>query len=166
MPKSSAYSKLPKVKFTPEEDDKLIRLIDLMGTRDWEAISIEMKVRSPRQCRDRWNNYLSPSLTSQPWTEEEDKLLDKLYNKYGSRWTKIASYFRNRSANGVRNRFRLREKKKQMDKVQSPAEPVAEQEPAPKQPMQLDIEEQFFSLFDTTSFNLDFNLLPENLFIH
>lgn len=102
---------VPKIKFTQEEDDRLIEVIQRLGTRDWEGIAQEMKHRTPRQCRERWNNYLSPSITSDPWTSQEDELLDSLYDEFGSKWSKIAEYFPNRSANGIRNRYKLRQRR-------------------------------------------------------
>ncbi|EAY11671.1 Myb-like DNA-binding domain containing protein [Trichomonas vaginalis G3] len=67
-----------------------------------------MKSRSARQCRERWNNYLSPNHDHGPWTKEEDVLLDDLIIKYGSKWTKIVQHFPKRTANVVRNRFKQR----------------------------------------------------------
>lgn len=102
---------VPKIKFTQEEDDMLIAAIERMGTRDWEGIAQEMKHRTPRQCRERWNNYLSPTITSDPWSKEEDSLLDELFTEFGSKWSKISEYFPNRSANGIRNRYKLRQRR-------------------------------------------------------
>ena len=62
-----------KCKFTPEEDQRLMSLVMKYGTRDWLYISQKMMSRNPRQCRERWNNYLNPNLTAEPWTIEEDR---------------------------------------------------------------------------------------------
>lgn len=102
---------VPKLKFTQEEDDLLIEVIERMGTRDWEGVAQEMKHRTPRQCRERWNNYLSPSITSDPWSKDEEKLLSQLYSEYGSKWSKIAEFFPNRSANGIRNRYKMMQRR-------------------------------------------------------
>lgn len=92
MSKKGARGVIPKIKFTPEEDDQLTEIVERIGTNDWELVSREMKKRTARQCRERWINYLSPELRNDPWTEEEDKLLDELYAEMGSRWHKIAEY--------------------------------------------------------------------------
>ena len=93
-----------KHKFTEEEDKRLISIIKEIGT-DWKQVSLQMKTRNPRQCRERWNNYINPSLSDAPWTHEEDKLLIELHKKYGTAWNKIGKHFKNRSDNSLRNRF-------------------------------------------------------------
>lgn len=120
MSKKGARSVIPKIKFTPEEDDQLTEIVERIGTNDWELVSREMKKRTARQCRERWINYLSPELRNDPWTEEEDKLLDELYAEMGSRWHKIAEYFPTRSGNCVRNRYKLRQRRSQRMKKRAP----------------------------------------------
>ena len=82
--------KWKKNKFTPEEDKKLQSLIQKYGAGDWLNISQMMGTRNPRQCRERWNNYLNPQLRVDPWTIEEDKLLVMKYQELGPHWAKIA----------------------------------------------------------------------------
>lgn len=106
MPPESVRVVIPKVKFTPEEDLKLTQLIEELGTRDWETIADEMGHRTARQCRERWNNYLSPNSNTGPWSEDEDKLLIDSIEKFGTKWTKISQFFPNRTANIVRNRYK------------------------------------------------------------
>ena len=39
------------------------------------------------------------------WTSEEDFILFKLFNQYGSKWSKITKFFKGRTENSVKNRF-------------------------------------------------------------
>lgn len=94
-----------KVKFTEEEDKKLRRIIRQYGTRNWLKVSSLMKTRNPRQCRERWNNYLNPDLTNDPWTPEEDRLLEEKYAELGQSWNAISKFFVGRSDNSLRNRY-------------------------------------------------------------
>ena len=94
-----------KSRFTPEEDEKLKLLIKKYGENDWNTISKKMKKRNPRQCKDRWTNYLSPNLDFSPQTEEDDKKLVELYGQYGSKWAKLASFFQSRTSINVKNRW-------------------------------------------------------------
>lgn len=149
---------VPRIKFTPAEDHKLVRLIETIGTRDWEAIALEMKNRTPRQCHDRWVNYLSPSLSSTPWSAEDDEKLEQLHKKFGKRWTKISTYFKSRSPNMIRNHFRLKEKKRQFEEKNTKQAAITVEQPAQPAILKFDIEEQFFQLFDTDSFSCEFNL--------
>jgi len=66
-----------KVKFTEEEDQKLTSIVMQVGAKDWIKVSQLMETRNPRQCRERWNNYINPALRTDPWTPEEDILLDQ-----------------------------------------------------------------------------------------
>lgn len=92
-------------KFSPEEDIKLSRAIALQGPRKWDQIALSLPGRTGRQCRDRFHNYLNPSLTNGPWTREEDKLLEQKVYELGQHWNKIVRFFRGRSANNIKNRW-------------------------------------------------------------
>jgi hypothetical protein len=102
--------KLPpsvKAKFTPEEDARLLQIVTDFGTGDWNLIAFLHNTRNPRQCRDRYHNYLAPELRSDRWTHEEDALLVEKYIEHGTKWNKIAEFFQNRSANSIRNRWQV-----------------------------------------------------------
>lgn len=92
-------------KFTPEEDVKLAKIIAIKGPRKWNQIALSLPGRTGRQCRDRFQNYLNPSLTNGPWTREEDLLLEEKVNEIGQHWNKIAKFFDGRSSNNVKNRW-------------------------------------------------------------
>ncbi|KAH0793122.1 Myb-like DNA-binding domain containing protein [Histomonas meleagridis] len=111
-----------KIKFTEAEDDKLSKLVSIFGCKDWIMISKLMETRNPRQCRERWKNYLNPELRKDPWTPEEDKLLCQKHDELGAKWNKIARFFNNRSDNSLRNRWMLisrRKSKMQNDSVEN-----------------------------------------------
>jgi hypothetical protein len=95
------------VKFTPEEDCRLVELVRLYGANDWIAIAGLLGNRNPRQCRERYCNYLDPSLRCDPWTAEEDALIIAKHDMFGAKWSKIAKFFHNRSDNALRNRWQL-----------------------------------------------------------
>ena len=96
-----------KIKFTPEEDAKLISFVKEIGTKNWIRISQLMGTRNPRQCRERWCNYINPELRKDPWTEEEDKILEEKYAEFGPKWNKLAKFFNNRGDNNIRNRWMM-----------------------------------------------------------
>lgn len=97
--------KISKSKFSKDEDKKLIYLVEEYGENAWIFISKKMENRNPRQCRDRWNNYLNPKLNNEKWTHEEDLLLFYKFNEIGPHWRQISLFFRNRSTNSIRNRL-------------------------------------------------------------
>uniref|UniRef100_A0A4W3GRK6 MYB proto-onco like 1 n=1 Tax=Callorhinchus milii TaxID=7868 RepID=A0A4W3GRK6_CALMI len=70
MPQQKGGKKLcNKVKWTPDEDEKLKKLVEENGTEDWNFIANHF------QCRERWHNHLNPEVKKSSWTEEEDKII-------------------------------------------------------------------------------------------
>lgn len=102
----SIRRKCSRHKFTSEEDEKLKELVKKYGiNRSWKRISAEMGARTPRQCRERYGNYLSPNVVNGPWSEDEDLMLLKLVKELGSRWCKILRFFDKRSDVNIKNRY-------------------------------------------------------------
>jgi len=107
------------------EDMRLLGLIEKHGEK-WSKIASLMRGRTGKQVRDRYINYLRPNIKQQEWSQEEDDLLQKLYEEFGNKWSKISVYLRGRTENQVKNRFhaaerrekRMREKKKKTCKIE------------------------------------------------
>ena len=64
--------------WTAVEDDRLVKLVGKFGAKRWGVTASHMPVhghlgprRSGRQCRQRWQNYLSPEINKAPWTTQE-----------------------------------------------------------------------------------------------
>jgi hypothetical protein len=116
----------PHAKFTASEDTQLRSLVGLFGSHDWYAISLRMPGRSARQCKERWLNYLNPTLNTTAWTLEEDTLLFEKQREYGSRWTQIAKFFPNRTDGMIKNRFnQLHRREARVREVQLQHVPIA-----------------------------------------
>ena len=92
-------------RFEASEDEKLKMLVSKYGN-DWGLISNEMPGRNKRQCKDRWEQYLSPNAKVEPWTSEEEALLLKLVEENGHNWKIIAQSFPGRALPQVRNKYR------------------------------------------------------------
>ena len=103
MSEKPAVKRHKREQFTTEEDLRLVKLIQKYGTGNWKFISSQMGKRNVRQCKDRWENYLSPYLNKKEWTEEENQILIQKYKEFGSRWKEIATFFANRTQINVRN---------------------------------------------------------------
>lgn len=89
--------------FSEDEDGVLRSLVDEMGTKNWSKIAESMPGRTPKQCRERWSNYLNPALWG-PWTTEEDVLLIEMYKKHGTSWKSFKSSFPGKTAVQIKNR--------------------------------------------------------------
>ncbi|OHS98690.1 hypothetical protein TRFO_34846 [Tritrichomonas foetus] len=95
-----------KNKFSADEDAILLASVrpGNDAANDWNEISKLLVNKTARQCKDRWNNYLNPCLTTEEWTIEEDEKLLEKYAESGPRWKMFTQIFKNRSINNIRNR--------------------------------------------------------------
>jgi hypothetical protein len=100
--------KCPKANFTACDDEALADLVISDPEPQWVLVAQQMPHPfTPRQCRERWKNYLNPQLTHSGWSEEEDRTILSEYNRVGNRWIAIADLLKGRSAPAVRNRVFL-----------------------------------------------------------
>jgi hypothetical protein len=103
-----SFNTLPgscRQKFVKAEDDLLIQLVHQFGEKSWATVAQYMKRRTARQCRERYKNYLSPSVSNRPWSEAEDELLTQKVRECGQKWSVIAASFDGRSDVNVKNRW-------------------------------------------------------------
>ena len=103
----SPVKKRSKKLFTSEEDEMMRRLVQIHGEKAWKVIAAALPGRSTRQCRERWRNYLSPSVRSMPWTVNDDQKLESLITQFGTQWARIATFFEYRTDVNVKNRWVL-----------------------------------------------------------
>ncbi|EAY12220.1 Myb-like DNA-binding domain containing protein [Trichomonas vaginalis G3] len=106
--KCPTYKKVPSLyrkRFTAEEDELLRKLAKDNNNKTWRDIAKHLPGRSATQCRDRYNQYLYPSVVSKPWTDQEDKIIVEKYRQYGPQWSKIAEFLPGRSGSNIKNRW-------------------------------------------------------------
>lgn len=104
-PAAAARRPHPRSKFTPLEDSLLVKYVQEFGDSNWETISKLIPNRNPRQCRERWTNYLSPTVSKAPFTPEEDALLEQKHKELGPKWVNISKFFQNRTDTMLKNRY-------------------------------------------------------------
>ena len=98
-------SPVPCTNWEEEEDDMLSDIIRSMECQNkWNDIAKELYKRSearyfrkPKQCRERWRNYLDPQLQKGEWTVEDDRRLLELVLENGSRWSNISKILKTRT---------------------------------------------------------------------
>ena len=105
MASRTTENKRTRKVFSFEEDMIILELKKKNKNINWNEVSNVLKNRTPRQIRDRWDNYLSPDLLFNPWSKEEDLLLSNLIEKLGLKWSIIKENFPGRSYSNVKNRW-------------------------------------------------------------
>ncbi|KAI0103341.1 Homeodomain-like protein [Nemania sp. FL0031] len=91
---NSKERRVPK-RWSEEEDCILYEETqkqELAGdTKDWHRIAAKLPGRTNKDCRKRWVNKVCGSLKKGPWSKNEDESLLDAVDRYGQRWTLIAS---------------------------------------------------------------------------
>ena len=89
-----------------EEEDAILRsLVEKFGPKKWSTIASYINGRIGKQCRERWLNHLSPAVSKDVWTEEEDEILINAQIQMGNKWSYISKLLPGRSENAVKNRY-------------------------------------------------------------
>lgn len=86
-----------------DESIRLVRLVQMLGPREWTSLSGYMGSRNAKQCRERYHQNLDPTLRHDPISDKEAKLIMDYYAKYGSAWARIAEHLPGRSDNTIKN---------------------------------------------------------------
>lgn len=124
-----------RTKFTKYEDVKLRRIVASMPKPDWKLVGSLMGNRTARQCRERYNNYLAPTVNNEPWTKEEEELLLEKYEELGPQWSKMTQFFDNRASVSIKNHYaKMTLRKKRSDARGETDEPKPEGDIPPPPP--------------------------------
>jgi len=149
---SPSNKKTPRNYWTSLEDEKLLELLKQHGPK-WSLIGEIIGSKSCKQVRDRYLNFLRPSINNSPFTIEEDILLISLYEKFGRKWKIIGDHMPGRTEVQVKNRYyRYIQKNKSpaLNMDRNEANKILEKYLSP--PHSQDLEEK--SCLGTPNFNL------------
>jgi len=95
---------LKKGYWTKDEEEKLIEFIQIYGKK-WSKISKSFGTRSGKQIRHHYINITDCQNNKHKFTKVEYNKLLELYDKYGSDWKLISTFFTGRSADNLKARF-------------------------------------------------------------
>jgi hypothetical protein len=67
-------------------------MVGKLGLKKWCIIATRLEkefpgtIRSGKQCRERWFNYLEPGIKLGAISREEEDLIMETHKKYGNKW--------------------------------------------------------------------------------
>lgn len=99
--------------WSQNEDDMLSEILR-KGIEKWgqianllnKEIHKGLKIRTGKQCKERWNNYLNPAVNRGVWSIAEDVLILENYKTFGNKWSVISKTIANRTESAVKNRIK------------------------------------------------------------
>lgn len=100
----SPASSAARIRWSEEDDKQLITLVSELG-HDWPLVASRMEGRTSKQVKERWTNQLDPTISTEPWSAEDDQLLVELIRELGHCWCEISRRMRGRTESMVKNRF-------------------------------------------------------------
>lgn len=170
MPKDSGEKitgktkKFKHQKWTAAEDAQLYKLLMGQYAVNWDNIAKLMYNKNARQCKDRWNYYLSPSVNNGDWTPEDDMLLNQKVKELGTKWKEISTYFVGRTNTNCKNRWLAM----QREKIKNRTRDEINNQTNPAQPniQEHDSNEVSFTElpnFDTSQFDFNSAFTDHNL---
>lgn len=110
-----------RLPFSLKEDMLLIKLVKQFATAErinWYYIANQIEGRSVRQCRERYQLFLSDGIKRKvKWTKEEDELLLAKYSILGPKWKKMEEFFDGRTSYSIKNRFISLEKERKKNEL-------------------------------------------------
>lgn len=97
-------------KWTSVEDMKLISSVNeylsVGSIPDYRMIAKRINHRSPKQCRERYENSLQPDVKRGEWSFDETLILAQLMTSHGQNWAAVKDQLKTRTYNAIKKKGR------------------------------------------------------------
>ncbi|CAD8106363.1 unnamed protein product [Paramecium sonneborni] len=104
---------MKSINWLQEEDDFIKNQMNQKNKHIWTQIAVSLyernlqgNIRTPKQIRERWMNYLNPELNKEQWLLKEDLIILKNVINNGKKWSQISQQLNGRTENQVKNRYK------------------------------------------------------------
>ena len=88
-----------------QEDYVILLAVQKYGTINWNKIASLLHFKTPSQCRQRFKEYLNPTIKTSIWSEEETNMLLKLTKRFPNQWRTISGCLEGRTAQQCKEKF-------------------------------------------------------------
>ncbi|KIP09180.1 hypothetical protein PHLGIDRAFT_116589 [Phlebiopsis gigantea 11061_1 CR5-6] len=91
--------------WTQESDQRLIEMVKVYGTENWQLTRQISEDATATQCQNRYTRSLDPQLRRGPWAQEEDEQLRRAVEIFGRSWVDVSAFIPTRSNEQCRDRW-------------------------------------------------------------
>lgn len=108
--------------WTKTEDEVLTAAVQKYGIYQWDRIASLFSKKAAKQVKERWYNWVSPTVHHRDWFADEDSKLIKLSQELPNQWNSISQGLPGRTPEQCYTRYLSLEGKSSMDALQESAE--------------------------------------------